>query len=106
MNNNKKFYKVYEVLDNVSDELEVYPTYFVGAFLQEADAVELCGVIDVADCNSTKIVHDEITYADIEDLKVFGLQAADETALAQIATMLENQPKANENNELNQHQPE
>ena len=85
MNKNKKFYKVYEILDNVSDELESYPTYFVGAFSNEEDAIDLCFIIDSADCNSTKVVYDEITYGDLEDLKVFGLQSADEPALLEMA---------------------
>lgn len=103
MNKGKKFYKVYEIIDNVCEELDSYPTYFVGAFVNERDAIELCGIIDVTECNSTKIIFDEITYSDIEDLNKYGLQAADEPALLQMASMLENKPK---DSEFNQTQPE
>lgn len=105
MNTDKKFFKVYEILDNVCEELEVYPTYFVGAFSNEPDAIELCGIIDVAECNSTKIVYGGITQEDIEDLKQFGLQSADEPAFLEISNMLENQLKA-EADKPSQAQPE
>lgn len=96
---NKKFYKVYEVEDNVSYEAESYPAYFVGAFVDEAAAIELCGVVDIAKCNSTKIVYDEITYSDIEDLKIYGLEAADEEALNQMSSMLEAQAENDKSNQ-------
>ena len=101
----KKFFKVYEILDNVEVEMESYPTYFVGAFENEPDAIELCGMIDIAECNSTKIVYGEITSADIEDLKQFGLQSADEAAILEIAAMLKNQSKT-KTEEPSQAQPE
>lgn len=105
MSKDKNFFKVYEILDNVSDELEIYPTYFVGAFVNEADAIQLCEIIDIADCNSTKTVYGEITQEDIEDLKQFGLQSADEEALLQIERMLKEKEKG-EGDEPSQAQPE
>ena len=100
---NNKFYKVYEVEDNIREKLESYPTYFVGAFVKEADAIELCGVIDIAKCNSTKIEYGEITLSDIEDLKEYGLEAADEPALLKMAEILEDLAK---NDMASQSQPE
>ena len=83
-----KFYKVYEIIDNVCEELQVYPTYFVGAFVNPKDAQDLCKSIDISNCNSTKIVYDEITMGDVNDLKQYGLQMADEQAIAQIKFLL------------------
>lgn len=105
MSKDKNFFKVYEILDNVSDELEIYPTYFVGAFKNESDAIQLCEIIDIADCNSTKTVYGEISQEDIEDLKQFGLQSADEEALLQIERMLKEKEKG-EGDEPSQAQPE
>ena len=89
MNIQQKMYKVYEIIDNVEEKLEVYPTFFVGAFLSKKKAVKLCEIIDVTNNNSTKIVYGEITYSDISDLKKHGLNCADETALLQIKQMLQ-----------------
>jgi len=93
MNKPQKFFKVYEIIDNVNDDLESYPTFFVGAFLKEKDAINLCNVIDISNCNSTKIIYGEITESDINNLKEYGLQGADEQALLQIKSMLQSKPQ-------------
>lgn len=72
-----KFYKVYEILDNTEEELESYPRYFVGAFKEEIGAKQLCKIIDIADCNSTKIEYGEIIEQDVRDLFVYGLKGGD-----------------------------
>lgn len=84
----QQFYKVYEILDNVEENLQAYPTYFVGAFVHNDMAEMLCKNIDIANCNSTKIVYGIITQKDIDDLKYHGLQGCDKLALEQITSML------------------
>ena len=93
MNKKPEFFKVYEIIDNVNDNLEIYPTFFVGAFLKEEDAINLCYVIDISNCNSTKIIYGEITESDINDLKQYGLQGADKLALLQIKSLLQSKPQ-------------
>ena len=82
------FYKVYEILDNVEEVMTSYPTFFVGAFLNNEMAKMLCKNIDIANCNSTKIVYGIINSKDIEDLKYYGLQGCDKAAMQQISSML------------------
>jgi len=94
----KKFYKIYEILDNVEEELECYPEYFVGAFLSEESAKELCKYIDISDCNSTKIEYAEITEQDIKDIEEFGLQGFDEEGLKEISKLLKEYKKNNKQN--------
>lgn len=91
----QKFFKVYEILDNVSETMEVYPKNFVGAFMNEEMAKSLCINIDIADCNSTKIVVGFITKADVEDLKNYGLKGADKSALGVISKMLNQSQQEN-----------
>lgn len=91
MNKEKKFFKVYEIIDNTYEDMKVYPTYFVGAFVNKKQAIKLCNVIDIVYCNSTKIVYGGITSSDINDLKKYGLKAADKSALIVIEDMLKNQ---------------
>ena len=91
----QNYFKVYEVLDNVLEQQDTYPTYFVGAFLDKKMAEGLCKCIDIADCNSTKILYGVITPKDVQDLKEYGLKAADSSALSEIKKLI-NQP-VNEN---------
>lgn len=89
------FFKVYEILDNVEEKLENYPTYFVGAFVNKNSAEELCKYIDIADCNSTKINYGEILESDVLDLQNFGLQGFDEEALKEIKNIFNKLKKQN-----------
>ena len=83
-----KFYKIYEILDNIEEELGCYPEYFVGAFVSEESAKELSKYIDISDCNSTKIEYAEITEQDIKDIEECGLQGFDEEALKEICRLM------------------
>jgi hypothetical protein len=78
----------YEILDNIEEELGCYPEYFVGAFSSEEKASENCKYIEIADCNSTKIVYDIINKDDIKDLEEFGVQGCDEAALKEICKLM------------------
>lgn len=91
-----KYYKVYEILDNIEIKQDIYPVYFVGAFEKEEDANKLCEVIDIMDCNSTHIEFNEITKQDVLDLKKFGLQAADKSAMQEIEKIIKNLNKEDE----------
>lgn len=74
-----KIYKVYEIEDNVEDysiEKE-YPKHFAGAFESQDLAEKLCEVIDIADCNSTEVVFEEITLQDLQDVRIYGLKGYD-----------------------------
>lgn len=84
----KTFYKVYEILDNTSEELTVYSVYFVGAFADKKMAESLCECIDVANCNSTKIIFGNITKNDVIDLKTHGWQGGDKEVLEEISAIL------------------
>ena len=84
----KNFYKVYETIDNVPETMENYPTYFVGAFVDEKMAKSLCVNIDIANCNTTKIKFGIITQKDVDDLKIYGLKGCDKAALEQISLFL------------------
>lgn len=94
-----KFYKIYEILDNVEQELNCYPTYFVGAFSKKESAEETCEYIDIADSNSTSIEFGEITESDIKDLNEFGLQGFDEEGLKEIGRLMKKY-KQNKKEEL------
>lgn len=87
----QNYFKVYEVLDNVLEQQDTYPTYFVGAFLDKKMAEGLCKCIDIADCNSTKILYSVITPKDVQDLKKYGLKAADSSALSEIKKLIHNE---------------
>ncbi|MBE5746226.1 MAG: hypothetical protein E7359_02945 [Clostridiales bacterium] len=93
-----KLYKVYEILDNTEEKLDSYPTYFVGAFKEEINAIQLCQAIDIADCNSTKIVYDEIVRGDIEDLYIYGLKNIDFEAAQELKKLVKIYEKENKNN--------
>lgn len=95
----KKFYKIYEILDNFEEELDCYPQYFVGAFVNKNSAEELCKYIDIADCNSTKIEYGEILESDIKDIEEFGLQGFDEECLNEISKLIKEYKKKNNKNE-------
>ena len=96
---NKNFYKVYEVEGEakVNRKADSQPTYFVGAFIDEAAAKKLCGTMEISKGNSAKVEYGEITYSDIADLKKFGLESADKEALNQMQVMMDAQAKDNEN---------
>lgn len=89
----KKFYKVYEILDNTEEIMDTYPTYFVGAFLDKEEAEILRIMIDITDCNSSEIKHDFITENDVKDLKNFGLKSCDDTAKEEILKYLKPKDK-------------
>ena len=82
-----KFYKIYEILDNIEEELECYPKYFFVAYLNKKSAEDACKNIETADCNSTKIEFAEINENDIQDIDEFGLQVFDEEVLKEIARL-------------------
>lgn len=75
-----KIYKVYEIEDNVEDfsPQKEYPRHFAGAFESETLAEKLCEVVDIADCNSTEVIFDEIKLQDLQDIWTYGLKGYDE----------------------------
>lgn len=83
-----KFYKVYEIEDNVEYKSDNYLTHFVGAFKDKNKAESLCICIEVANCNSTKIEFGEITIEDAKDVVEYGLNSIDFDTMVELDKLI------------------